>query len=194
MPETPLRGGPARQEELLSAVLDVLREVGYNRLTVDAVVARARASKTTVYRRWPSKSALVIAAFTEATKAIPTKPNTGSLRGDLLAILDALVIEIGSFGDVVAGLVSEVQHNPDLASAMRDTFVQHRKQAMLDILAAARERGEIPVDTDFDLLWHLGPALLFFRMLFLGEQVDTALVRRLVDGVVLPAARAGAHP
>lgn len=194
MAKTPLRGGPARQEELLSAALDVLREVGYGRLTIDAVVARARASKTTVYRRWPSKSALVIAAFTEATKAIPTKPNTGSLRGDLLAILDGLVIELGSFGDVIAGLVSEVQRNDELAGAVRETFVRARKQAMVDVLAAARERGEIPADTDVELLWHLGPALLFFRMLFLGEQLDAALVRRVVDGVILPAARAGGRP
>lgn len=194
MSQTPLRGGAARQEELLAATLDVLRETGYGRLTIDAVVARARASKTTVYRRWPSKSALVVAAFTEAAKAIPTRPDTGTLRGDLVAILDGLITELRSLGGVVTELVSEVQRNPELAEAMRGTFVRARRDAMAEVYAAARERGEIPADTDVELLLTLGPAVLFFRMLFLGEPVDSAFVHRIVDGIVLPAARAGARP
>ena len=190
MSVTPLRGGQARQDELLAATIDVLRETGYDRLTIDAVVARARASKTTVYRRWPSKSALVVAAFTDAVRAIPARPDTGSLREDLVVLLDGLVAEFDRLGDVMTGLIGELRRSPDLAEAMRTGFIKARRQVMMDVFDQARERGEIAGDANLETIWYLGPALVFFRTLMLGEPVDGAFVRRTVDEVVLPVTRA----
>lgn len=186
MSTAPLRGGQARQDELLAATIDVLRETGYDRLTIDAVVARARASKTTVYRRWPNKAALVVAAFTHAVHEIPVPPDTGSLREDLLVILDGLITELDRLGDVVTSLIAEIRRSPDLADAMRTGFIATRREATMQIFDRARQRGELTDDADLDTLWYLGPALVFFRTLLLGEPVDPAFVRHVVDDVLLP--------
>jgi AcrR family transcriptional regulator len=181
-----LRGGPAREAELLDAVLDVLRETGYERLTVDAVVARARASKQTVYRRWPSKADLVVAAFVNAVPTVLEPPDTGSLREDLLTLLDSLRQELNSLGDVIAGLIGELRRNSELASALRTGYVDSRAQALQTVFERARARAELTEDVDIELLWPLVPATLFFRSLVNNEPVDGELIRRLVDQVVLP--------
>ncbi|MGH3588436.1 MAG: TetR/AcrR family transcriptional regulator C-terminal ligand-binding domain-containing protein, partial [Pseudonocardia sp.] len=158
-----LRGGPAREAELLDAVLDVLRETGYERLTVDAVAARARASKRTVYRRWPSKAELVVAAFANAVLDAPEPPDTGSLREDLLALFDSLRRELDGLADVIAGLVGELRHNPDLASAMRTGYLDARVRSVHIVFDRARARAELSPDADVELIWPLVPATLFFR-------------------------------
>lgn len=181
-----LRGGQARQDELLAATIDVLRETGYDRLTIDAVVARARASKTTVYRRWPNKAALVVAAFTHAVQKIPVPPDTGSLREDLIAILDGLMTELDRLGDVVTGLIGELRRSPELATAMRTGFIATRRNLIMQVFDQARQRGELADDTDLDTIWYLGPALVFFRTVLLGEPVDHAFTHDVVDDLVLP--------
>jgi AcrR family transcriptional regulator len=186
---TRLRGGQARQDELLAATIDVLRETGYDRLTIDAVVARARASKTTVYRRWPNKAALVVAAFTHAVQNIPEPPDTGSLRDDLVIILDGLMTELDRLGDVVTGLIGELRRSPDLADAMRTGFIATRRRTVMRVLEQARQRGEVTDDAHLDTIWYMGPALVFFRTVLLGEPIDHAFVRHVVDDIVLPLLR-----
>ncbi|MEV6151974.1 TetR/AcrR family transcriptional regulator [Nonomuraea sp. NPDC052129] len=188
MSVTPLRGGPAREAELLGVVLDVLRETGYDRLTIDAVAARAKAGKHTVYRRWPSKAELVVAAFVNAVSTTPVAPDTGELRADLLGLMESLVGELARLGDVVAGLVGEILHNADLARAVQQNYVATRRRLTLEVFERAWARGELSRSADTDLLWQVGPAVLFFRALVSGEPVDSELARRLVDHVVLPLA------
>jgi AcrR family transcriptional regulator len=180
------RGGQARQDELLAATIDVLRETGYDRLTIDAVVARARASKTTVYRRWPNKAALVVAAFTHAIQNIPVPPETGLLRDDLVVILDGLMTELHELGDVVTGLIGELRRSPELADAMRSGFIAARRDLIMGVFDQARQRGELADDVNLDTIWYLGPALVFFRTVLLGEPVDHAFAQHVVDDLVLP--------
>ncbi|MDT0346925.1 TetR/AcrR family transcriptional regulator [Streptomyces litchfieldiae] len=186
-----LRGGQARQDQLLSITLDVLRETGYDRLTIDEVVARAHASKTTVYRRWPSKSALVVAAFVNAVSDLPAGRDTGSLRGDLLAFFHDLIAEMERLADVMAGLVGELRRNTELAAAMREGYIYARRQAVIDAFVRARDRGEIAKSADVDMLWQIAPAVIFFRWLLTGEPVGREEAHRLVTEVVLPLALAG---
>lgn len=193
MPTAPLRSRPVREAELLRATLDVLRKSGYDRLTVDAVAARAHASKQTIYRRWPSKADLVVAAFAAAVADLPAPQDTGSLRTDLLALLDNLLGELANLGDLIAGLLGELRRNPELATAMHRGYISSRRQAAVEVFTRARARGELTTDIDLDLLWQLAPATLFFRVLLAGQPVDRRLVRRLVDQVVIPLAR-GASP
>ncbi|MEU9338008.1 TetR/AcrR family transcriptional regulator [Streptomyces sp. NPDC048290] len=185
---TPLRGGQAREDELLSATLDVLREVGYSRLTVDGVVSRARASKATVYRRWPSKSDLIVAAFVNATRDLPSERDTGSLRGDLIAALGDILHELDRFGDVMVDLLGELGRNPELASTIRDGYIAMRRETLTAAFARAQDRGEIPPDVDVKPLWELAPAVIFFRRFNLGEPFGVDDVREFVDNVVLPLA------
>ena len=79
-----------RESELLAVTLRLLQEHGYERLTVDAVASEARASKATVYRRWPSKAELVLAAFIEGVCQIAAPPDTGTLRGDLMYLGESI--------------------------------------------------------------------------------------------------------
>jgi AcrR family transcriptional regulator len=188
MAVTPLRGGPAREAELFRAVLDVLREKGYDRLTVDAVVARARASKQTVYRRWPSKAQLVVAAFVDTVSAAPEPPDTGNLRDDLLILLDELLTELAELGDIITGLLGERRHNPDLAAVLHETYIAARRRIAIAVFERARARGELADGADPDLLWQLAPATIFFRAILAGETVDREFTRRVVDDVVLPLA------
>src|SRR6476620_12014143 len=169
MSVTPLRGGPAREAELLGVVLDVLRETGYDRLTIDAVAARAKAGKHTVYRRWPSKAELVVAAFVNAVSTTPVAPDTGELRADLLGLMESLMGELARLGDVVAGLVGELPHNADLARAVQQNYVATRRRLTLEVFERAWARGELSRSADTDLLWQVGPAVLFFRALVSGE-------------------------
>jgi AcrR family transcriptional regulator len=192
MAVTPLRGGPARQAELLRAVLDVLRETGYDRLTVDAVVARAHASKQTIYRRWPSKADLVVAAFANAVAEAPAPRDTGHFREDLLALLDSVVKELADLGDVITGLMGELRRNSELAAAMRSGYIDGRRQAALDVFARARARGELTEDADIELLWQVAPSMIFFRMLIANEPVNRDFTTRLVDEIVIPLSRGSA--
>lgn len=190
MPVAIPRISQARERELLDAVVEVLRETGYDRLTVDAVVAKARASKTTVYRRWPTKSALVTAAISHATNDLPVNADTGSVREDLLIALDGLRVELDRFGDVIRGLVSGAHHDPELARAIRENLVAHGRDGLVDILTRGKARGEVAAAADTDMLWRLPPSLLFFRLLLTGEPLDRDYVRHVVDDVVLPLAQA----
>jgi AcrR family transcriptional regulator len=187
----PLRGGPARQAELLGAVLEVLRDAGYHGLTVDAVAARAHASKQTIYRRWPSKADLVVAAFASAVARPPTPADAGSFRDDLVGVLESLVSELADLGDMIASLIGELRRNPELATAMRNGYLNGRSQAAVDVFVRARARGEIASDVDINLLWQVAPSMIFFRMLIAGEPVDREFTERLVDNVVVPLCRAG---
>src|SRR5688500_9691113 len=128
MSVTPLRGGAAREAELLGAALEVLAESGYERLSADAVAARARAGRQTVHRRWPTKAELAAAAFAAAACAVPEPPDTGGLRADLLAFMEFLVEDLYRLGDALAGLVGEMRHNPQLAAAVDAHYVERRRR------------------------------------------------------------------
>ncbi|ONK11244.1 HTH-type transcriptional repressor KstR [Streptomyces sp. MP131-18] len=184
----PLPGGQARRDQLLKVTLEVLRENGYDRLTIDEVVGRARASKTTVYRRWPSKSALVVAALVDAISDLPASHDTGSLRGDLLAYFHDLIDEMERLADIMAGLVGELRRNSELATAMRKGYIDARRQPVIDAFIRARDRGEIASTADVDLLWQIAPAVMFFRRLLTGVPVEREETHRLVHDVVLPLA------
>ncbi|MBB6346924.1 TetR-like C-terminal domain-containing protein [Nonomuraea muscovyensis] len=188
MSVTPLRGGAAREAELLGAALEVLAESGYERLSADAVAARARAGRQTVHRRWPTKAELAAAAFAAAACAVPEPPDTGGLRADLLAFMEFLVEDLYRLGDALAGLVGEMRHNPQLAAAVDAHYVERRRRLAMEIFQRAWARGELDAAADTELLWQVGPATLVFRGLVSGEPVDGELARRLVDHVMLPLA------
>src|SRR3954471_7139207 len=84
----------ARESELLAVTLELLQEHGYDRLTLDAVATTARASKATLYRRWATKAELVMAAFIEGTRQVAANPDTGTLRGDLLALGEQILTHV----------------------------------------------------------------------------------------------------
>jgi len=180
-----------RELEIFEATLDVLAEVGYDRLTMDAVAAEAKASKATLYRRWSSKPELVAEAVC-AQKARPETPDTGSLRGDLIAAYCGL----GGFADqramsILAAVVTAMARDEEFADVYRREFLAPKQAAMRLVLERAVARGEIRDDVDLDLIGPALPGIVLHRVFLLGEEGSPELVARVVDRVILPALRAG---
>lgn len=179
-----------RDPEILEAALDVLGETGYERMTVDMVAARARAGKATVYRRWPSKAELVIdavACLRNADADPQQLPDTGSLRGDLLAGLKPRTMQDADRRmKVMAGLMSLMSQEPELGAAARRAIVEPRVAVNRLLLERAIARGEIAADTDVDTVAQVLPAMIAYRKLVQGAHVEPDFVRSIIDGVLLP--------
>jgi AcrR family transcriptional regulator len=179
----------SRDPEILAAALDVLAEEGYDGMTVDMVAARAKAGKATVYRRWPSKGELVIDAIA-CMKAIPTQlPDTGTLRGDLVAMIKPHSIDDAERKlKVMAGVMSMITRAPELADAANTAIIEPRAAANRVLLQRAIDRGEISADSDVEMLALLTPSMAAYRTLILRKPVDRAFLIKLIDEVLLPAA------
>lgn len=175
-----------RETELLAVTLQLLQEHGYDRLTVDAVAAKARASKATVYRRWPSKAELVLAAFIEGIRQIAIPPDTGTLRDDLLRVGELICQQGQQHASTIRAVLVEVARNPALNDVMQQ-FIEQRKALIAQILQQAAERGEIGQAAINDELWDLLPHYLIFRSIFPGRPPTRQTVQALVDKVILPS-------
>lgn len=175
-----------REAELLAVTLQLLQEHGYDGLTVDAVAGAARASKATVYRRWPSKAELVLAAFIEGVCQVAVPPNTGTLRGDLLRMGEIICEHVSQQASTIRAVLVEVSRHPALADAMQHQFLDQRKALMQNVLQQAVDRGEIAPEAIVDELWDLLPGYLIHRSILPNQPPDTHTVRALVDGFILP--------
>jgi AcrR family transcriptional regulator len=172
---------------LLAVTLQLLQEHGYDRLTVDAVAAKARASKATVYRRWPSKAELVLAAFMEGIRQAAVPPDTGTLRGDLVRLGEVVCEQGQQHAATIRAVLVEVARNPALNEVMQQEFVEERKALMNHILRQATDRGEIDQAAIVDDLWDLLPHYLIFRSIFPGRPPTRQTVEALVDKVMIPS-------
>ncbi|UVO12188.1 TetR/AcrR family transcriptional regulator [Mycobacterium sp. SVM_VP21] len=179
-----------REAELLAITLELLQEHGYDRLTVEAVAIRAKASKATMYRRWPTKADLVLAAFIEGTRASAAPPNTGSLRGDLLEIGHWTCGQALEHMRTMRAVLNEMSHSPALQEAMQQKFIQHRNLVMDAVLADAVARGEIEASAINQEIYDLLPGYLVFRALVSDRPPTQKTVRVVVDDVLLPSLRA----
>jgi AcrR family transcriptional regulator len=184
-----------REQEILGATLDVLAEVGYDLLTMDAVATRAKASKATLYRRWRGKPELVVSAVTYHHTTAAIVPDTGTLRGDLLAAYCGS----GGIDDpraqaVLAAVVTAMGRDPEFAEVYRRDFIAPKVAASRAIYERALARGEVHPDVDLTLLAPSLAGIVLHRAFLLGDVVTPELVGRILDEVILPAARRGPHP
>lgn len=175
-----------REAEILAVTLRLLQEHGYDQLTVDAVANAARASKATVYRRWPSKAELVLAAFIEGIRQVVVPPNTGTLRGDLLSLGETISKEGGRHASTIRAVMVEVSRHPALNDALQHQFLEQRKALIQHVLRQAIERGEIAEDAITDELWDLLPGYLIFRCIIPDRPPTRRTVQALVDGFLIP--------
>ncbi len=181
-----------RDPEILDAALEVLAETGYDGMTIDMVAARAKAGKATLYRRWPSKSELVldaVACMKSGDFSPEALPDTGTLRGDLVAMIRPMSLSAAERKlKVMAGVASMLSRNPELVDAARAAIIEPRAQATRHLLRRAIERGEIAADTDVETLSLITPSMVAFRVLILRIPIDRSFLESLIDDVVLPAA------
>jgi AcrR family transcriptional regulator len=181
--------GAAREAAILRAALELLAQCGYDQLTIDAVAARARCSKATIYRRWPGKAALVITAVRRhAGQPAMAVPDTGSLRSDLLAALQAMRSSLsGQDAALILGLLVAMHRDPELAGVVREQVLDAKREVFGAVIARAVARGNVPATADSALLAEVSSAVLFSRLLVTGEPLDGAFTEHLVDAVLLPA-------
>lgn len=152
---------------------------------MDAVAARSRAGKATIYRRWPSKAALVADAVAAMQEARPT-PDTGSLRDDLVATADAFLSRDDRRDGVLAGLITAMFTDPQLRIVLREALGGPSEDAFAAVIARAADRGLVAAGVDVPLVSSLLPALAFHRVGALGLPVDEPFLLRVVDEVLMP--------
>ncbi|MBL0885419.1 TetR/AcrR family transcriptional regulator [Myceligenerans sp. I2] len=181
-----------RDPEILASALDVLAETGYDGMTIDMVAARAKAGKATLYRRWSSKAALVldaVACMKSNEIDLEDLPDTGTLRGDLIAMVRTPTIRDGERKlKVMAGIASMIARSPELAAAAHEALVEPRATVNRIFFRRAIERGEIPAGVDVDRLSIISPAMVAYRVLMLGKPVDREFLISTIDEIILPAA------
>ena len=177
-----------REREILEATLAVLSEVGYDRLTMDAVAKRAKASKATLYRRWEAKVSLVIDALL-LTKPAPETPDTGSFRDDLVAAYCGPegMIQPQALA-IFSSVLTAIQRDPEFASAFRTKVIGPKVAVSFEIYERAKARGEIRADLPIDLFAPALAGVCLHRAFMLGETPDQDLVTRIVDELIVPAA------
>ncbi|GAA3551803.1 TetR/AcrR family transcriptional regulator [Nocardioides daeguensis] len=193
-PEAPTRPRVEgdREQEILDATLGVLIDVGYDRLTMDAVATKAKASKATLYRKWDGKAALVIDALMSQKTPLEVPQDTGSLRGDLLAVFCAP----GGLTDehqtaILGSVITAIGRDAEFAAAFRDRFIAPKVAVARQIYERAHERGELREDLDLEILSAALPGIVLHRMFLLGDLPNTDLIARVVDQVIIPAATRG---
>ncbi|MDQ1580657.1 MAG: hypothetical protein QOD05_1432 [Microbacteriaceae bacterium] len=180
-----------RDVDILDAALEVLAETGYDGMTIDMVASRAKAGKGTVYRRWASKGELVIEAVACMKKGdfdLSRLPNTGTLRGDFIAMIKPRSMEEADKKlKIMAGLASMLSRDPELADAANAAIVEPRVSMDRILLRRAIDRGEISADCDIETISHLTASMVAYRTLIQRKVIDREFLLSLIDNVLLPA-------
>ncbi|PQM48059.1 TetR/AcrR family transcriptional regulator [Mycobacterium talmoniae] len=193
-PRTPRPGRLDRTLDvgILDAALAGVAELGYDRLSMDDIAARAGVGKAAIYRRWPSKAVVVADAIAHwrRRQGSVEPPNTGSLRGDI----EALVAAVPEFDDaglgtirVIVGVATAAMHDPVLAAALDDLVLDPPRHVVRALLDHALARGEIPAGRDLSLIPDVALGLNVLRVMT-GRPVDRVFVRRVLEDVLLPLA------
>jgi len=184
------RPGRPRSEQvrtaILTATIDELTDRGYAALTIEGIAARAGAGKQTIYRWWPSKADVVLDALLEMAAELVAVPDTGSLRGDLMAFLASTFRQRGQ-RPVLVGLMAQAVFDPVFGREFRDRFLFSRRDVLREILRRGVARGEISADEDLELVLDIVFGVLWYRLLLdhvpvtdaEGEQLASFLLRAI---------------
>jgi AcrR family transcriptional regulator len=183
----PRRRGAALESAILDAVLAELADSGYARLSVERVAERAGASKASLYRRWPSKVELVMDAVYHVFPASGSPPDTGSLRGDLIAMMTAVADQLaGPAGQALSGILSDALGDPDQARRVRSYARGTSQETMREIVRRAVARGEVDPEAVTERRLEAGLALLRNQFLTRGVPIPLAVIDEITDEVAIP--------
>jgi AcrR family transcriptional regulator len=195
--ETPA-GRPGRKPDrskdaaMLQAAVDVVAEVGYDGMTMDLVAARAGTTKSAMYRRWSSQGELTLDAVVrlqEPETELRDLPDTGSLRGDLVALTRYYSSEAGRRKlRLLAGLSSLLERQPELVDAANAAVIEPWVDVCRLLIGRAVERGEAATG-DLETVARVIPSMTSYRVLIQRQPVDGDFFLGLVDAVLLPAVR-----
>lgn len=177
-----------RLNELYSGTLALVAEHGYDRLTMDQIAEATKSSKATLYRQWGNKSALVVEAMRCNGQAEEEIPDTGTLRGDLLALADRDTTKNRDDSNLITAIMHAMRANQELADAVRSEVIEPALGRVGIMIQRAVERGEVAADNraiPFVNLLLMAPLVL--SALLEGDDPDPAYLHRYFEGVLLPA-------
>jgi AcrR family transcriptional regulator len=177
-----------RDEAILAATLALLQEQGYSGLTIEGVADRAGVGRPTIYRRWPSKPALVVAALVDSARLAVPQRDTGSLRRDLIAVQRHQVELMSSpvSRRVTAGLIADLASDPHLAETYVSQYLAPRRATVWQVLQRGVDRGELAADVDFAFIYDLLVGPLFMRAVVWGQPLPRDAAEKTAD-VILAA-------
>jgi AcrR family transcriptional regulator len=182
----PRRRGQQLDAALFRATLEELAETGYAKLTMEGIAERARASKASLYRRWPTRIELVMDAVYHSLPD-PVSPNTGSLRGDLFTALRRIAdVLAGPAGEALRGVLSDVLGDQERTAQARRNSQGLAGRTMLEITRRAVDRGEIDPAAVTPRRLETGQALLRNHFLFNGVPIPDSVIAEIVDEVLVP--------
>lgn len=186
-PRSPARGS-AREQAILDAAMELVAEVGYDRITMDAIATRAQASKATIYRKWPGKSELIAAGLRRRWDSTSQRlPDTGSLRGDLTAAVAEMAEGLaGDEGALFLGLLEVMRHDDVLRGLFQQQVTRRSGEISDTVLGRAAGRGEARRDADGPQLIRLAFSQMLLTTLMNGQPPVAADQQRLVDSILLP--------
>jgi AcrR family transcriptional regulator len=178
----------AADRSILSAALDRFIADGYQGMSIEQVAAQAGVGKATIYRRWPSKEALITDAVSSFSEEL-TAPDTGSVKGDMLALARQIVKLASSSpsGRCFARMAGEMGTNPELAKVYKHKVIAHRRTIVGKVITRGIERGELRQDLDVDLVIDMlvGP-LLYRALIKRAASAETGkLASRLIDTLLV---------
>lgn len=188
MAQTQRRRGPALQAAIYDAVLAELTAVGYPRLTMEGIAARAGTAKSSLYRRWSTIEDLTIAALHGALPNATPAESTGNLRNDAIGILTRMAEALSSpLGRGVGSVIGDLHKSPALQAAGREKIIEPRMRAFQVVFEAAVKRGEVRPGAASPFVIQAGPAIVLENCLVMGLKLSPRDIEDIVDLVVLPA-------
>ncbi|MEV4752682.1 TetR/AcrR family transcriptional regulator [Streptosporangium sp. NPDC049248] len=185
MTDTPHRRGADRTEAIMRTTLELGQEIGYAKLSIEAVAARAGASKQTIYRRWASKAALLLDSLLSPNEPGLDYPDTGDIMADLRAQIHSAVDLLAEppFGPLFRALIGEAQHDPQIAAALNERFIAPQADKTVARLRTAREQGQLSPGFDLDLAMAILSGPLYFQLLITQEPLTHAYVDQILDAL-----------
>ena len=177
----------SRDVAIEKAAIELLREVGYERLSIEAVALRAHVSKATIYRRWKNKAELITDAVHHYAFCKVPAIDTGTLRGDLIEIITEKVKTMKSAdGQLFAGLMASSRTDSDLSDRMMKSMAEGAGSVHSAVLHRAIKRGEVPPSTTLDTFIEITPAVIAYRLFMSHQSVNRKFIEHFVDDVLLP--------
>ena len=168
---------------MLAATVELIDRIGYRSVTIDAVARASGVSKSTIYRHWPSRQALVLDAFTSDTDASTEVADTGDAIADLRTYVLKLAFRLNvcGAGEIMTGLIRDALSDPEFATSFRTKVIEARREAFLRILVRGQHRGQIRTDVDLRSAVDALYGSIHHRLLMTGQPIDAAFASALAD-------------
>jgi len=171
------------RRRVIVATLELIDRVGYRSVTIDAVARASGVSKSTIYRHWSSRQALVLEAFTSDTDDSTEVADTGDAIADLRTYLLKLAFRLNfrGAGSIMTGLIGDALHDQEFATRFRVKVIEARRHAFLQILLRGQRRGLIRTDVDLRSVVDALYGSIHHRLLMTGEPIDAPFASALTE-------------